>query len=80
MARFHRDRSKKIVNAVVPGERLKLRDDVYRTIRPREWIFKRMEPDDRLLLVNETGIFGWDVKIDDIDWPAYEAKKDTAKR
>ncbi len=80
MARLDRDRSKKMVNSVVPGERLRLRDDVYRRMRPREWVFKRMEPDDRLLLVNESGIFGWDVKIDDIDWSAYEANKTQAKR
>ncbi len=39
-----------------------------------------MEPDDTLLLVNEGGIFGWDVKIDDIDWNEYEATRNHAKR
>ena len=37
----------------------------------REWMFRRMDKDDTLLVLHESGRFGWNVKVDDIDWEAY---------
>ncbi|MGZ3612659.1 MAG: hypothetical protein ACXU9X_02095, partial [Thermodesulfobacteriota bacterium] len=59
------------------GERLRLRDDVLGHVQPRQWIFKKIEGNDTILLMDESGGFGWSVKIDNIDWEAYE--KQSAK-
>ncbi len=53
------------------GQRVRLKDDVARQIHAREWIFKRMEKDGTIFLVHESGRFGWNVKVEDIDWKAY---------
>ncbi len=57
------------------GQRLRLRDDVAKQIHAREWIFKRVEKDGTLLLVHESGRFGWNVKVEDIDWKVYRKGK-----
>ena len=66
------DRKKLILKSITPGERLKLRDDALGHIQPRQWVFKKVESDDTVLLMDESGGFGWSVKIDNIDWEAYE--------
>ncbi len=67
-----RERSEKNdIEVHAPGERLKLRDDALGHIQPRQWI-KRVENDDTVLVMDESGGFGWSVKIDHIDWEAYE--------
>ncbi len=77
MARLSEQRGKQhLLKSVSPGERLRLRDDVLRHMRPREWIFKKVESGGRtILLLDESGGFGWSVKIDNIDWEAYEREK-----
>ncbi len=69
------ERRKLLLKSIVPGERLKLRDDVLGHIQPRQWIFKKVEGNDTILLMDESGGFGWSVKIDNIDWEAYEKQK-----
>ncbi len=59
----------------MPGERLRLRDDALGHVQPRQWIFERVESNDTLFLVDETGGFGWSVKMNHIDWEAYEKQK-----
>ena len=54
---------------------MRLRDDVFEHVQPRQWIFKRIEGNDTILLIDESGGFGWSVKIDNIDWEAYEKQK-----
>jgi hypothetical protein len=68
-------RKKSILKSITPGERLRLRDDALGHVQPRQWIFKRIESDDTILLMDESGGFGWSVKIDNIDWEAYEKQK-----
>jgi hypothetical protein len=68
-------RKKSILKSITPGERLRLRDDALGHIQPRQWIFKRIESNDTILLMDESGGFGWSVKIDNIDWEAYEKQK-----
>ena len=79
MKRFHeRGRNKSVLKSITPGERLRFRDDVLGHVQPRQWIFKRIDSDDTILLMDESGGFGWSVKIDNIDWEAYE--KQSGKR
>ncbi len=68
---YEQDRKKLILKSMAPGERLKLRDDALGHIQPRQWIL-RVENDDTVLLTDESGGFGWSVKIGHIDWEAYE--------
>lgn len=64
-----------LLKSIIPGEHVRLREDILRHVRPREWIFKRVEDDGTVLLVHESGGFGWNVKIDQIDWEAYQKQK-----
>jgi hypothetical protein len=64
------------LKSITPGEHLRLRDDVHKYMQTREWIFGRVERDETILLVHERGGFGWDVKMDDIDWEAYRKSKE----
>jgi len=76
MKRFdEQERRKSILKSITPGERLRLRDDVLGHVQPRQWIFKKMENNDTILLMHESGRFGWSVKINNIDWEAYEKQK-----
>ncbi len=69
------ERKKSILKSIIPGERLRLRADVLGHVQPRQWIFKKIENNDTILLMDESGGFGWIVKIDNIDWEAYEKQK-----
>jgi hypothetical protein len=37
--------------------------------------FLRIESDDTILLVDERGGLGWIVKMENVDWEAYEGEK-----
>jgi hypothetical protein len=63
------------LKSITPGEHLRLRDDVHRCLHTREWIFIRVERDHTILLMHESAGFGWNVKMDDIDWGAYRKSK-----
>ena len=79
MDRFKEQRAKKtILKSIIPGEHLKLREDVLRHVHPRKWIFNRMDSGDRIQLLHESGRFAWSVKIENIDWEAYE--KESGKK
>jgi hypothetical protein len=79
MKRFHEQGEKKsILKSITPGERLRLRDDVLGHVQPRQWVFEKIESDDTIELMDESGEFGWSVKIDNIDWEAYEKQKGEA--
>jgi hypothetical protein len=67
---------KSSLKSITPGEHLRLRGDVHKYMQTREWIFGRVERDETILLVHERGGFGWDVKMDDIDWEAYRKSKE----
>jgi hypothetical protein len=66
-----RERRKSILKSITPGKHLKLRDDILGHIQPRRWVFKRIDGNDTIFLMDESGGFGWSVKIDNIDWEAY---------
>jgi len=67
---------KSSLKSITPGEHLRLPDDVHKYMQTREWIFGRVERDETILLVHEKGGFGWNVKMDDIDWEAYRKSKE----
>ncbi len=71
-----RNRAKLLLKFLTPGDRLKLRNDVFRHVQSREWIFDRAEEEDRILLLHETGRFGWSIKTADIDWEAYQRSRE----
>lgn len=52
---------------IFPGKRLRLKNEVYRNIKDREWIFNRIEGDE-IHLLHESKAYGLIVKIEDIDW------------
>ena len=56
-----------VLNYLIPGIRLKLREDVYQHLREREWIFNKVK-NNMIFLIRETGDYGVVVGIDDIDW------------
>ncbi len=72
MKRIDEQNRRKLLKSIAPGERLKLRDDALGHIQPRQWVFRGVESDNTVLLMDESGGFGWSVKIDHIDWEAYE--------
>jgi hypothetical protein len=55
---------------------LRLRDDFLRHVHPREWIFKKIDSGGTILLVHESGEFGWSVNTGNNDWEAYKKEKD----
>ncbi|MGZ3513327.1 MAG: hypothetical protein ACXU93_05200, partial [Thermodesulfobacteriota bacterium] len=60
MKRFDaQERKKSILKSIIPGKRLRLRDDVLGHVQPRQWIFKKIEGNDTILLMDESGGFGW---------------------
>jgi len=76
-AAFKQEKLKKLqIGLITAGERLRLRDDVHRYMQTREWVFRRVEENDMLLMVHESGGFGWSVKMDDIDWEEYRRSKE----
>ena len=76
MRRLHEQGGKKsILKSITTGERLRLREDALGHIQPREWIFNKIESNDTIQLMDESGGFGWSVKTDNIDWEAYEKQK-----
>ena len=76
MAKSNNKKTKNFpLKSITPGEHLRLRDDVYKYLQTREWIFRRVERDNTILLMHESGGFGWSVKMDDIDWGAYRKSK-----
>ncbi len=47
--------------------KLKLKENVYRYLKNREWLFNRME-NNMVYLLDESGSFGMAVELDSIDW------------
>ncbi len=47
--------------------KLKLKENVYRYLKKREWLFNRMEKN-MIYLLDESGLYGMAVEIENIDW------------
>jgi hypothetical protein len=53
-----------------------LRDEVYKNINAREYVHQGTEIDDTIFLLHKNGRYGLYVKVEDIDWDAYQNKKE----
>jgi len=58
------------LNYLTPGTRLRLREDVYRHLKEREWIFNKVR-NNMIFLLRETGDYGVVIGIEDIDWSVF---------
>jgi hypothetical protein len=65
---------KLFLNSIPPGNKVRLRDDVYQHVKIREWIFTGLEKDGTILLSYETHGYIWEAKVEDIDWEEYRKK------
>jgi hypothetical protein len=60
-----------ILNYIPQGVHLRLRENVYRQLKEREWIFSRSE-NNLIFLIHESGAYGLVVEIQDIDWNEFQ--------
>ena len=65
---------KSFLNSILPGGKVRLRDDVYTHVKIREWIFTGFEAKDTILLSYETHGYIWEAKVNDIDWDEYRKR------
>jgi len=65
----------KFLKSLTPGELLILRDDVYENINTREYVYQGTEIDDTIFLLHKSGRYGLHVRVEDIDWDAYQKRK-----
>jgi hypothetical protein len=59
--------SKSFLRSLTRNTRLKLKENVYRYLKEREWLFNKVE-NDMVYLVDASGVFGMGVRGEDIDW------------
>jgi len=64
---------KSVLSRVTPGRRLRLRENVYKQLKQREWIFNKMEGD-QIHLLHESRAYGLIVRMEDIDWREFYVK------
>jgi hypothetical protein len=55
------------LRSVSSGKVLKLKENLYRQLKEREWIFNRTE-DNLVFLIHKEGAYGVVVRNEDIDW------------
>ncbi len=65
---------KSFLLSIPPGEKVRLRDDVYRHLKIREWVFSGLEKDDTILLSYAIHGYIWEAKVNDIDWDEYRSR------
>jgi hypothetical protein len=63
--------SRSLLNHIPPGVHLRLRENAYRQLKEREWIFSRTE-NNLIFLIHESGAYGLVVGIQDIDWNEFQ--------
>ncbi len=61
------------------GQRIRLRDGVYRWIKEREWMLDRIDGEG-VHLLHETGAYGLIVRMEDIDWDTFKGTVDKRGR
>lgn len=66
LANFGRS-ARAILNSIGSGRRLRLREDAWKQLKDREWLFNRVDSD-AIFLTHEFGAYGIAVRFDDIDW------------
>lgn len=58
---------KSFLEHFTPGSRLRLKDNVHKHIKDREWILNKIEGNE-VHLLHESKLYGLIVKIEDINW------------
>ena len=66
MSRIKRSPKSKL-NSTLSGKLLRLRENLYKQLHEREWIFNRME-NNLIFLIHKNGAYGVVVRVEDIDW------------
>ncbi len=66
--------ARSILNHIPRGVHLRLREDAYRQLKEREWIFSRTE-NNLIFLIHESGAYGLVVGIQDIDWNEFQGNR-----
>ena len=61
-----RKSAKSVLNGILPGKPLRLREGVYKQLEEREWIFNRAE-NGVILFIHKNGAYGVAVRIEDIE-------------
>ena len=60
--------SSKVKHRHLPaGKRLRLREELFKQLRNRDWIFNRIE-NNLFFLIHPNGVYGVVVREEDIDW------------
>jgi hypothetical protein len=59
---------RKATRLLQPGQRVRLREDAFKHVKTRDWIFAQIEKENEILLMHENGLYGLVVGISDIDW------------
>jgi hypothetical protein len=59
---------RKATRLIQPGQRVRLREDAFKHVKTRDWIFTQIEKENEILLMHENGLYGLVVGISDIDW------------
>ena len=67
--------TKAFSSPIRPGEKLRLRDNVFPLVKRRSWIFGGMGKRNTIILGHEGTGFIWEVKPDSIDWREYTKRK-----
>jgi hypothetical protein len=62
------ERIRKAPKVHQPGEKVRLREDAFKHVKTREWIFKQIENENEIVLMHENGLYGLVVKPADINW------------
>lgn len=63
------------LETIIPGEIITLRGDVLKHLKTREYLYEKMEIDNTIFILHKSGSFGLHVKIEDIDWEAYQNRQ-----
>jgi hypothetical protein len=56
-----------IRKSISPGKTLRLREEVYKQLKDRDWLFNKIE-DDTIFLIHASRAYGITVRPVDIDW------------
>jgi hypothetical protein len=62
-----------ILNHIPPGKRVRLREDVYKRVKQREWILDKIDSEG-VHLLHESKAYGLIVRAEDIDWSELEGE------
>jgi hypothetical protein len=58
---------RKVTRLIQPGEWVRLRENAFKHVKTRDWIFMQIEKENEILLMHENGLYGLVVGITDID-------------